>query len=372
MEDFEVAPLPARGNVCLVAMSGGVDSTYVCNILQSRGCTVIGATMDIMQGGCYNKGGACFSPLHKKDIKDCKNFCAEHKIAHYVIDLKNIYKKKVLDEVVKTYLLGITPNPCVICNKEIKFGAFIDAIEELGIHFDYFCTGHYARVVQKKSIDKDDYTYYIQKSLDAKKDQSYFLSRLDSKTLSRVRFPLSDFYKEDVFNNSRQLGIPAAQKAESQDFATGDYFSSLFNNRGNKSGLIVDCNDKPLGKHHGIENYTIGKRRGLDTPLNYPLYVTKIDANENKIIVGKEDALYKSFCRLKNMHFQSGTPPEFPLKTTAKFRLASPCVPVTITKENDDLYNVTFDTPQKAITPGQTFVTYNSQNIITSSAIIIP
>lgn len=369
-DDFEVAPLPKAGDTCVVAMSGGVDSTYCAQLLIDRGCRVIGATMDITQGSVYSKGGACFSPTHKSDIKDCKDFCASRGIMHYTIGLSDIYKKCVLDRVVDSYMNGVTPNPCVICNKSVKFGAFISAIKSLEIAFDYFCTGHYARVVRRRDSDSGEYFYYIQKGHDGTKDQSYFLCNLDSKTLSQVRFPLESLTKSNVYDKAQEKGIAAAQKRESQDFATGDYFTSIFGDRAARFGDITDGAGNVLGRHHGIENYTIGKRRGIDTPLNYPLYVTGINAVTNTITVGKEDELYSSSCRVKGLHFQCNKEANYPFRARAKYRLASPCAAVTITKNEDGTHSAVFNEKQKAITAGQSFVLYNDYDIIIAAGVI--
>lgn len=400
-EDYEIADMPKKGDRCVVALSGGLDSTYCAKILLDRGCTVIGATMDIIQDDLLkdildkideinkkisdikkddlahtkkktlflktHEGGACFSPSHKKDIDDCRQFCESHEIPYYVIDLKNAYKKEIIDYVTKSYLMGVTPNPCVVCNERIKFGAFLDALRKK-VDFDYFCTGHYAAVVKSKRGH-----YSIKKALDDKKDQTYFLYRLPQEVLKITRFPLYLTKKSDVKKDAERLNLAVAKKRESEDFATGVYFSALFPN-GGRAGNIVDTKGTVIGRHTGLENYTIGKRRAIDTKINTPLYTLKINTQDNSITVGEKEMLLSDGCEVGNFLWKGGDLP-LPLLAYIKVRLAATPVlslikPIKKSIDDKENYIVEFSTPISAVAPGQSLVLYDKNDIILGGGVI--
>lgn len=372
---YKLANMPTAGDTVVVAMSGGVDSTVVAMLLLQNGCRVIGVTMTLVQNDFPTNlsGSACFCD-NSASIQDCRDFCSAHNIDYHVVDLSAIYKEKVLNYVTTAYLDGTTPNPCVRCNEYVKFGALLDAVDALNIKYDFFCTGHYAKIVRPTQQDgtvSKDAPYLIARCLDDTKDQTYFLHRLSSTTLQKVRFPLCTIKKTQVFQIASEAGLAVAHKKESEDFATGGYFSALFQGIGGKAGEVVDLAGHVLGQHKGIENYTIGKRRGLGISVNYPIYVQTIDATKNKIIVAPEKDLYSSGLVAGDFVWAGGVVPHFPLRTFAKIRLASVQVAATVRYESGSLFTVDFDAPQKAVTAGQSVVLYNDADVIIGGGVIL-
>ncbi|MCD6407449.1 tRNA 2-thiouridine(34) synthase MnmA, partial [bacterium] len=251
----------------LVGLSGGVDSSVAALLLKEKGYEVEGVFMKIWDGeetGCGKP--ACYGP-EEKDMEDVKKVAEILKIPLHIIDLRKEYKEIVLDYFKKEYLEGKTPNPCIICNRFLKFEILLEKSYSSGIEFEFFATGHYAIV----EYDKNRKRYILKKGVDRNKDQSYFLYLLTQKQLSRVIFPLGKHTKEEVREIARKYNFPVSEKEESQDFISGDRFF-LFEN-GTKEGEIVDKDGNVLGKHKGIIYYTIGQRRGLGIAKGKPLYV---------------------------------------------------------------------------------------------------
>lgn len=370
-----MAPLSA-GDVVVVAMSGGVDSTLVAKMLQKRGCRVIGATMakwkDEEQIASFSNQNAttkktfhgnradCYSEGELLNIDECREFCEKNEIEFHVIDVNERYKRDVLDYFKNEYLNGRTPNPCIRCNKTVKFGAFIESLEEAGIAFNYFATGHYARIVRPTEglWGTAVRPYMIGEPLDARKDQTYFLYRLSSDLLAKVRFPLADFKKSEVFAMAREMGLAAAERKESQDFISKERFASLFPKKENRRGKFVDTAGKVLGEHDGIEHYTIGQRRGLNVSAPYPLYVKKIDARRNVIVLSREDELISLSFVANNCVWAGGVVPEKAFDALVKIRLASPAVPCRVEAKDDGSCSVTVSGGVKAVSPGQSAVFY--------------
>jgi len=275
-----------------VGLSGGVDSSLAAYLLKEKGYKVIGLTMKIWKGA-YNiqedLKHACFGPGEEEDIAACERLCGRIGIPYHVIDLSAEYERYVIDYFRREYLAGRTPNPCIICNRELKFGFLIDRAKQAGLDFDMFATGHYVRTISR------DGTTYLRTARDMAKDQSYFLYGLDSSRLSHIIFPLGEMTKEETRAAARAYGLEVADKPESQDFVGGGDYAPLFEHDSPQPGDIVDLKGNVLGRHRGLPFYTIGQRRGLGISIGTePLYVLALDASKNHVIVGQGKGLFSS------------------------------------------------------------------------------
>ncbi len=355
-----------KNKIIAVGLSGGVDSSVAACLLSSGGARVIGITMKIWDQSfeIVNPGkNACFGPDEEEDISSASKLCRDLNIPYHVIDLSKEYKETVLSYFTNEYVSGRTPNPCVRCNRVMKFGFLIDKAKSLGIKFDLFATGHYAR------IDTDRVGGFIlKKGVDQLKDQSYFLSGLDRKILGNIMFPLGDLTKVQVKEIAVKNNLESAEKRESQDFISGGDYGPLFTPDQSIEGKIVDTENNFLGNHKGIIHYTVGQRKGLGISSEKPLYVIRIDAGENKIVVGSKENLLSSGLIAGNINLISIDSITGNLSADVKIRQAHRAEPSVIYPEGDK-YRIMFQTPQSAVTPGQTVVFYDG-DIVLGSGII--
>jgi tRNA-uridine 2-sulfurtransferase len=359
-----------------VGLSGGVDSAVGAALLAEQGYEVVGITMKIWNGDISIPEGAkqaCYGPDEAEDIAACERLCAKLGIDYRAIDLAKEYEEKVLEYFRREYRAGRTPNPCVVCNSELKFGFLIERAQELGMDFDFFATGHYARV----SVDSRGRAR-LRSALDQAKDQSYFLYRLGPELLARVLFPLGELTKPEVRDVARRLGLDLAEKPESQDFIAGGDYSPLFADEPPETGDIVDVEGRLLGRHRGLPYYTIGQRKGLGIGAGpegggdaEPLYVLALDPEKNRVVVGPNRGLFAEGLRASDFRLYAEPAADgAPGRGLAKIRQNHRPVPCSFEPRADGSCIVRFDESQRALAPGQSVVIYDGEGIVQGGGII--
>lgn len=332
-----------------VAMSGGVDSSLTAALLLERGFEVFGVTMLLDDD---------------KNLSDAQKVCKHLEINHHVADFREIFRDKVENYFVEEYLRGRTPNPCVRCNREIKFGALFDFADELGA--DFLATGHYARIVFEGG------RFRLKRAVDERKDQSYVLYNLTAEKLSRIILPLGEFSKVETRTLAEEFNLPVANKPDSQEicFVPDDDYKKFISSReptaqALQAGEIVDSSGKVLGNHSGVANYTIGQRKGLGIAAPHPLYVTRLDVANKKVVVDTNDKLFTKILTASEPHWIYKPP--LPKNLQAKIRYGSKFADCTVFE--DDTLRIEFTEPQRAITPGQSIVFYDGDEVLGGAVI---
>ncbi len=336
-----------------VALSGGVDSAVAALLLRDSGHEVVGVTMCL--GVLPAEGGRakCCGP---REIKDARSVCDALGIRHYVVDFAADLEEKVIRPFVAEYGRGRTPNPCVACNRSIKFGSLLE--KALAWGFDGIATGHYA------GIERESGQYRLKIPKDRRKDQTYFLHGIPKEALSRVLFPLAGYTKDEVRGIAERAGLPVFDKEESQDvcFIPAEGLGPFLQARGAASapGEIVDREGRVVGRHGGIARYTIGQRSGLGIGSPVPLYVLTIDAARNRLVVGEKRELLSEGLVADRLNCLVDA---FPAEAWAKIRYAHRAARCTVSQEGDRLA-VRFASPQEAVSPGQSVVLYDGETVL--------
>ena len=345
----------------IIGLSGGVDSSVAAYLLKEEGYEVTGVPMSIWDGkpGIGSSGKhACYGPDENEEIEEARELAAILDIPYHVFDCSQRYKALVLDYFKEEYLRGRTPNPCVKCNQLIKFGMLPDMARLNGLEFDYFATGHYARVNWSELHQR----YVLRKGMDPKKDQTYFIYRLSQDQLSTILFPIGNLTKQEVREIASRINIPLSEKEESQDFYSGDYKELL--EVEDNPGNIVNNRGLVLGKHNGIWNYTIGQRKGLGVAFSEPLYVIELDPGKNEVIVGTRNEIMGSSCIVNDLNWIAFEDLKEPIEVKTKIRSAQQETDAIIEPSDHGAVKVTFHVPNDGITPGQSAVFYQDDIVI--------
>ena len=335
----------------LIAMSGGVDSSVAAYLAQRSGFGCIGATMLLH---CADAS---------RQIEDARGVAQRLGIPFHVLDFQADFRQLVMDRFVQDYEDGLTPNPCVVCNQNLKFGKLLDAALEMGC--DQIVTGHYARIEQDLQAGR----FHLRKAMDAGKDQSYFLYGLTQHQLAHTQFPLGELTKQEAREIAETQGFLTAKKKDSQDICfvpDGDYLTFMVDYTGKTypGGDFLDQQGHVVGKHKGAVAYTLGQRKGLGIAMGEPVYVCDKDMQNNTVTVGPNDALMHFALRARDWFWHTIPELTAPLRVFAKARSRMTEQPATVYPEENGFARVEFDEPQRAITPGQAVVLYDGDIVV--------
>jgi tRNA-specific 2-thiouridylase len=349
----------------VMAMSGGVDSSVAAALLREQGYAILGITMQVWPS--QRAFGGCCS---LEAVGDAKKVADRLKIAHYTLNFREAFKKTVIDNFVSEYKNGRTPNPCIRCNQFIKFDHLLRKAKELGA--EYVATGHYARIRKTEILNPKSETnpkFKLLKGNDPKKDQAYVLYMMSQQNLAHTLFPLGDLTKGKVRKMAKDLGLPVAEKEESQEicFVEDDDYGRFLKEvypEAVRPGPILDKDGNILGMHGGIAFYTLGQRKGIGSHRGLPKYVVQIDQERNAIVIGDQDDTLGRELIADHVNYVSGEEIQEPLEVTAKIRYNSPEAPAVLYPMKKDKAKVIFKKPQRSITPGQSVVFYKGDEVI--------
>ena len=347
----------------LMAMSGGVDSSVAAALLLEEGYEVIGATMQIwppdlpakeeVEGGCCSLGA----------VEDARAVANKLNIPYYVLNFQSAFQETVIDYFVAEYIRGRTPNPCIVCNHELKFRKLLE--KAIALDAGFLATGHYVR----REWNPDSGRWQLKKGLDAAKDQSYVLYGLTQEQIGRSLFPLGNYTKSFIREKAAQIGLTVADKPDSQEICfvpDQDYagFINTYRPGSIQPGFIRHADGRILGRHQGIIHYTIGQRKGLGIAAGTPLYVSAIDPDANEVIVGDNDGVFHERLEAYNLNWIAIPKLEQPMEVEAKIRYTAKPAPALVKPGDAGVVEVIFQSPQRAITPGQAVVFYRDDLVL--------
>lgn len=353
----------------VVGMSGGVDSSVAAYLLKKQGYEVIGMTMQIWQEESKeeveNNGGCCGLSA----VDDARRVCQKLEIPHYVVNFREDFNHKVIDYFAKEYFKGKTPNPCIACNRYIKWESMLN--KALQLEADYIATGHYAKVVYIPESNR----FALKMSSALGKDQTYALYNLTQEQLKRTLMPLGDYNKTQIREIAEDIGLLVASKPDSQEicFIPDNNYGRFLKENYNTPvvpGNFVDRRGNVLGKHKGIIHYTIGQRKGLGISYGKPMFVVEIRSGENEVVLGEHQEVFQNVLYANQLNFMVFEKLEGPLRVDAKIRYSHKKVPCTIEMNDNNILKCEFDEPQRAITPGQAVVFYDGDIVLGGGTIL--
>ena len=352
----------------VVGMSGGVDSSVAAYLLKEQGYDVIGVTMQIWQDESQEQiednGGCCGITA----VDDARRVAMQLDIPYYVMNFKNEFKNNVIDYFTDEYIHGRTPNPCIACNRHVKWESLLKRSLEIGA--DCIATGHYARIAQLENG-----RYAIRNSVTAKKDQTYALYNLTQEQLSHTLMPVGDYNKDEIRAIAEKIGIQVAHKPDSMEICfvpDNDYAGFITRETGyvSRPGNFVDLHGNILGTHKGIIHYTVGQRKGLGLAMGHPVFVVAIRPETNEVVIGENDDVFSTKLYANNINLMSVDKIEEPIRARAKIRYSHEGADCTIRMADDGLLECVFDEKQRAVTPGQALVIYDGDYVLGGGTII--
>lgn len=353
----------------VVGMSGGVDSSVAAYLLKEQGYNVIGVTMQIWQSESHQQqsenGGCCGISA----VEDARRIAFKLDIPYYVMNFRESFQKNVIDYFISEYQHGRTPNPCIACNRYVKWEALLQRSKQIGA--DFIATGHYAQIEKHPQTQR----LTLKTSVTSRKDQTYALYNLTQQQLASTLMPVGAYHKEEIRKIAEQIDIKVSQKADSQEicFIPDNDYSHFIETQTNQiypAGNFVDMDGNVLGKHKGIIHYTVGQRKGLGISFGKPMYVYAIDVDKNEVVLCENDALFQKTLYANHINFMGIEKIENDMRLQAKIRYNHNKAWCTVRMKNDTEIECIFDEPQRAITPGQAVVLYDGEYVALGGTII--
>ena len=352
----------------LIAMSGGVDSSMAAKLTLEEGIECIGCTMKLFENedaGVEARRTCC----SLDDVEDARSVARKLGIPYYVFNYRDVFRSCVMEKFARSYAEGKTPNPCIDCNRYLKFGRLMLRAQELGC--DYVVTGHYARI----EFDARTGRFLLRKGVDQAKDQSYVLYQMTQQQLAHTRMPLGDYTKQEIRELAETAGFVNADKPDSEDICfvpDGDYAAMIERHMGKQfpEGDFVDLQGNVIGRHRGIIHYTIGQRKHLGQTFGRPMYVCGIDAEANRVVLGEAEDVYVSHAKAGEFNWISGSPPAGEIRCRVRTRYHQPEKWARVRTDRAGFVRIDFEEPQRAVTPGQAAVLYDGDIVLGGGTIL--